>query len=482
MLEATPIVLTRRPTRPREAPPGAFPAPILRDLVSGGDTRLDVDPGTGLNQYGVGPAPDDELISFASTTANTISSGAFNEALLTRAAIEPARTGGHATALVQPYEALTAEIARLLGIGPDVTVVPVASGTDGALYASWLAARDPGKPLHAILVGAIESGSGVPLAARGRHHAIRAPGGETVEKGASALPSPRDISVEDVPIRDPAGRPIAADVLDQAVRVAVGRAIESGARVLLHRMEGSKTGLTGPGMDLLAALGDRYGEDFRVLVDACQMRVEPARLGENLARGHAVLITGSKFIGGPPFAGALLLPRATRPLPTLPGYVDGVPRNLGLLLRWRAAVYEWRRFAAIDPTVVASRAAWFRTAVARAFASFPRARFLDDEASRAWPGTPTILPFTLSMGGAPLDLAACKKIHRALMEPAPGTRARIHIGQPVPLSGDAAALRIGLDARLIADLAVPPGETAPFDAMGRSLDLLVDRLRTILGD
>ena len=45
-----------------------------------------------------------------------------------------------------------------------------------------------------------------------------------------------------------------------------------------------------------------------VLVDACQMRLPLERIRACLAAGWMVLVTGSKFFGGPPFAGALLVP------------------------------------------------------------------------------------------------------------------------------------------------------------------------------
>ena len=86
-----------------------------------------------------------------------------------------------------------------------------------------------------------------------------------------------------------------------------------------------------------------------------------------------VLITGSKFAGGPPLSGALLLPEViatglrSAPLPP-EGLADYSARldwpeplqatfardltttaNLGLGLRWSAALAELKRFAAVDP-------------------------------------------------------------------------------------------------------------------------------------
>ena len=55
--------------------PLAAPVEVL--LTTGGDTRLAVDPETGLNCYGCSPRPRPDAITFASTTATSISDGAF---------------------------------------------------------------------------------------------------------------------------------------------------------------------------------------------------------------------------------------------------------------------------------------------------------------------------------------------------------------------------------------------------------------------
>src|SRR5260221_12500275 len=68
----------------RRADPGAGPLegpravdPAAQLLTAGGDSRLLVDPATGLNAYGCSPTPRPWAITFASTTATSISDGAF---------------------------------------------------------------------------------------------------------------------------------------------------------------------------------------------------------------------------------------------------------------------------------------------------------------------------------------------------------------------------------------------------------------------
>jgi hypothetical protein len=137
------------------------------------------------------------------------------------------------------------------------------------------------------------------------------------------------------------------------------RALAAGARCLVHLLDASKTGLAAPSREVLERLRARHGERLAVVVDACQLRLGRDTLRADLARGWMVLLTGSKFAMGPPFAGALLLPARLAdpagrdPLPegfgayfTRPDWPDAwrpltaaLPErpNLGLLLRWRAA-------------------------------------------------------------------------------------------------------------------------------------------------
>jgi selenocysteine lyase/cysteine desulfurase len=177
--------------------------------------------------------------------------------------------------------------------------------------------------------------------------------------------------VEPLPIRDDAGNPIPLPELDAAVERLAHIAAQQRARVLVHLVDGSKTGLRAPSAAAVKRLQRRLGEALTVVVDAAQMRVGIEQLREYLENGWLVMISGSKFFGGPPFSGALLVPpgiaqRARQMNPVPPGLASylsafDVPRswrswraalpatpNVGLLLRWRAALAEMRAFHALD--------------------------------------------------------------------------------------------------------------------------------------
>ena len=86
------------------------------------------------------------------------------------------------------------------------------------------------------------------------------------------------------------------------------RRSRDGARVLLQIMDSSKLGWRAPSEACLDEIARRWPDKVLVVVDACQMRLGRRRLRSYLDRGYMVLITGSKFFGGPAFSGALLVP------------------------------------------------------------------------------------------------------------------------------------------------------------------------------
>src|SRR5262249_46296743 len=124
----------------------------------------------------------------------------------------------------------------------------------------------------------------------------------------------------------------------------------------------SKTGVHAPSLLCVERLRG-ISDDVVVVVDAAQGRFSRRGLRDVLANDYLVIITGSKFYGGPPFSGALLVPERFQPeqrgLNKLPSgfsdYFSAVEMpptwnqirraqlkraNTGLLLRWSAALAE----------------------------------------------------------------------------------------------------------------------------------------------
>src|SRR3984885_10221971 len=59
-------------------------APVDSLLITGGDSRLAINPANGLNEYGCQSTPCPETLSFSSSTATSISERAYDRALAAR--------------------------------------------------------------------------------------------------------------------------------------------------------------------------------------------------------------------------------------------------------------------------------------------------------------------------------------------------------------------------------------------------------------
>jgi hypothetical protein len=144
-----------------------------------------------------------------------------------------------------------------------------------------------------------------------------------------------------------------------------------GLDVVLHVLEGSKTGLVAPGIDGVRALLARFPSGLRIIADFCQMRpFSDAR--PYLELGAAIVATGSKFMGGPAFSGAVVLPPSWRR--------TGIVEDLkpGTLLRWEAALTEGAAYWRLDPLRRAVGLSRFTQTVRETGADFPEVDVLDD--------------------------------------------------------------------------------------------------------
>ena len=302
-------------------------------------------------------------------------------------------------------------------------------------------------------------------------------------------------------MRDARGAVRPAAAIDGEVERTVALAAAKGARCLLRVLDSSKTGAGAPSIAAVDHLCEKYGDTVTVLVDACQMRCDRAAIRAYAGRGWLVQVTGSKFFGGVPFAGALLVPRletgATRSCaPVAEGLADyagsfewpetwpsaraALPQacNVGLLLRWTSALESAGRLATVDQEDWLACARNLERRLSHVIEGSPGLSLLhtpvfdrtDLGMPDRWSDLPTILAFTIEdpATGAPLDLQALKQVHRLLMKDlsdricAAGrshnrdVMARpCHLGQPVQVNGgnagNRAVLRLCISARTIAE-------------------------------
>lgn len=450
-------------------------------LVAGGDDRIRLDPVTHRNKYGCGPRPEPGLLDFASSTASVISERAYAAADALRGTLARALHAALDEHLAgdlyaREMERLRQELLALAGLTdlPGLDVVFAASGTEAHLLATQLVMADASARPRVVMVEDVETGSGVRAALAGLHfgpHA-RGPG---VEPGEPI--TGRTTEVLTVPIREPDGQPRDASAIRADVEALVDGAIREDRPVLLVGVDVSKTGLVAPAPADLAAIQARDPERIHVLVDACQWRLTAHTLRAYLAAGFLVALTGSKFLTGPSFSGALLVPRAlterlrSRPLPgTLAPYsaraewpagwtaAQALPNapNFGLALRWQAALAELAAFNAVPDVQRRARLDAFARAASSALASRPELEPLAVPtgergsfcAHDAWDRLQTIFPFVLRhLDGSYLTSDETRAVYLALRARTPG----IQLGQPVAVGRrygvTVSALRLCASAR-----------------------------------
>jgi hypothetical protein len=447
-----------------------------RLLVSGGDERIALDPGTGRNRYGTprGKACDEAW--FSSSTATAISPRGYDAALTAYRSVIQARD---AWSIPAWFDRIRARLMSLFGT-PGAEIILSGSGTELELIALSLARSILRLPLTNLVVAPEETGRGVLLAASGRHFLGSTAFSEKVERGLliEGLEAPESLT-ETVEIRGECGIPRPPDGIDNEVVQKVEANIAHDRCVLIHLLDCSKTNRSGLRRSTASALMARYAGWVLVVVDSCQLRCSPEQIRADLRAGFMVMITGSKFAAGPPFAGAILLPpkivEQLRFLDLPPGLLAytaaedwpvalrskisrqfAVTDNVGAGLRWEAALAELEKLFALPVR--------FREAVAEAFAKAVERRVLENPRLALvdrWPvdglqASTTIFPIvTVAQDKDPL---ASETVHRSLRlplpdDPLPGTSKRVfHVGQPVSI-GNRSALRVCLSASQVVDAA-----------------------------
>lgn len=451
------------------------PAPAIEELAlrltQGGDERLILRPAPGapygLNRYHSAPYPR-PVLAYASSTANDLSPEAAEHLL---------RLG---PALGENYPVFLGEARNRLraayGLAQDTEIVFAPSGTDLEYVALAAARRHRHEAIHNVLLGADEVGSGCIHSAHGRYFAAGTALGIATTLGAP-VDGMEQISLADVPVRCGRGEARGNAEIVAAVRGEIEAAARRGARTLVHLVHGSKTGLVLPARQDCEALSREYGDDVLFVVDACQARITGRAVRRYLDAGMIVLLTGSKFMGGPPFSGFALLPpdlvREAAPLPAGLATIfrqgewssawHGAERlpgggNPGLAARLEAALFELERFQALPFDTVVEVIAAFEAAAHETLLTGGIALVAPPSDSHA----PEAVDHPIAMCSlVTLDISALP--HAATFEMAQALHARlaltgIRLGQPVKAvragEGWGGTLRIGLSMPQVVRAAV----------------------------
>lgn len=463
--------------RPRREPAADTLPPTARLLTEGGDFRLALDAASGLNLYGCGPLPDPALLAYGSSTASVISREGYDGAELLRGRLLDAlKTASPAAVYRREMERVRGELRRLCELPPATEVIFSPSGTDSHALAAFYAGCGESRPARIVMMEANETGKGVAAAL-----------------AESGLDNPPEVMP--VRVRRDDGEPRPSADIDAEAGALAGEAAAEGRRVLLIVTDQSKTGLVAPSPGLGLALRHRFPDKIDVLVDACQFRVAPPTLRAYLEHGFMIALTGSKFMTGPSFSGALVLAQETakrlpaRPFPALLAASSAradwplnraMPEtaNFGLLLRWEAALRELRAFRSLPEAAVIAFIRDFSAAIQRRLRAdpllepLPTPRLDRRPLAKAnnWDHLQTIFPFLLyhaDAGRRPLSAQETLHVYRRLpvdsrdhplfAADAAIAGLRCQLGQPVACGErggiGVSALRLCVGARLVAKAA-----------------------------
>lgn len=429
----------------------AFALPPLESLLTqGGDARIVLQRETGKNQYGMRPHPEQSLLALGSATASPLSESTYFALAQAHKRLQhEIQRDGEIIAYADEVHRIKQALLELCGLQnlAGLELLLTASGTDSHRVASELLCNaNAGKCLKIVMVEISETGSGV----------------------WAALNTNLNTECVCVPLRQADGTPRHADEIDAEFDDHLTAATHNGQPVLLVMADCTKSGMIAPSVNFALSCLQRFGESLTILVDACQFRLAPTTLHSYLSHGLMVALTGSKFISGPSFSGALLLPEmfAKRLNIEQKQVISKEGSNFGLLLRWIAALKEWRNFNALSNSVILNFLTAFKQAIQQQMARYPALEYLPTPPlSRApfpdnshWDGQPSIFPFIVFHQQAngtktPFNQAETRELYLRLQNDT--ALSRFQLAQPVACGQrdgiDISALRLCLSARQIVE-------------------------------
>lgn len=455
---------------------------LTRWLEHGGDDRV-VGDADGLNPYRASMFPRDS-IPLGSCTASSMGRRGWDAAAIALAGWQASTDpDAYSSGLL---DAVRTELTQTFQLPASTSICLVPSGTDALYLVSSLALRRTAR-VHHVVVGASELGGGTLDACIGRAFSPMRPLGEGPE--GEALPGLADrCTSESIYLRASTGERLDIAATDAEAHARAHAAAGPDVTVIVHLVAHSKTGLRAPSLAMCVRLQRELGEGVLIMVDAAQGRLSPDDVCTALRHGHVVMFTGSKFYSGPPFSGALLVPEPWSQDPgALPAVLsdwfarDGLPAhwtgaraslraatNLGLALRWRAAMAEITAYHAVPPQRRARVYATFAGAVHEVLGLSPAVELEFPlppvhELATGLAAFPTVFGFRVRSGAGWMDKATLKRLHTLLdtsIEGHPDLLPRYHLGQPVVLGPPGeqrrTLLRVALGGRLVTDFNAQP--------------------------
>jgi len=368
-------------------------------LQYGGDDRLTLDLKVSkLNKYFSSTIPRVNVLRRGSCTCSTISLEAYLSADMKRVELlKSTLTGSDTDKLIEvECDLIRSRIFEVLQIpedGPEVILFP--SGSDAEFLPLMIgisrtiaksSASNTNPKVFNYVVAAGEVGSGTPNAATGKHFSALSPKG-IEQKMNDTLKGLNDNMIETI-LYKPRSKTGSAEFLEDEIALSISQKLSQSENsiAILHLVVASKTGLIYPSISTINKLKEQYHDRLLITVDACQLRCQLDIVKKYIEQDFVVLITGSKFFTGPPFSGAVVIPKQAKlelenyirssssngpvglrdyltkcdipfTMPEMKKFISGGLENSewynpGLLLRWHCALPIMEAYRKIDTVSV----------------------------------------------------------------------------------------------------------------------------------
>lgn len=421
-------------------------------ITSGGDERIRIDPATGLNKYLLSPMGYEGLLCRSSCTCNTLNEETY-EAV--KSTYNWYQNVGFDKVQSNQIDRLYSLLSKDYHNEFDIFIAP--SGSDLAYLPLFVAnILYPGQKIKSFITCPEELGSGSIYAMSGEFFYDIDQYGIEREKGSKIFYD-LDIETFKFPARNKAGQIInhQSNVLEKIEEYR--QCAKLGQLVV-----GSKSGIE----DNLEIIQE-CKEDVIWSVDLCQLRNSSSLIHKLLDWNAMIMITGSKFYQAPPFCGLMLIPKSiSRRIAEFRGNVDAgfhhifssyhFPlswshlrskfksfENLGLLLRWEAAIVEMEKFDKIPINVSMDMVKLWHDTIQEEIKNFDNLELMPHQEHT----NNSIISFRIKVGNGYLGYDDLKEIYdKSILQPHQGLNngyTRFSIGQPVRY-GEEAFLRIAL--------------------------------------
>lgn len=476
-------------------------------LISNGDDRLLLDKNKISNKYGCRPIPYKHL-SYSSSTASTIEFDTFN--YIKKYFRDNEDKINDFGWIENEYQLIRDKLRAYIGLEDNVDIALGSSGTDLELVP--LVYFNPNRKIFNIVVAPDEVGGGIKNIAQAKHFSEHLTNGAKVKIGETIKGfQSYDIEYSPVLIRKDSGDFLGNDIIEKKILEEIENHYYT-ANIILHIVYKSKTAIVTPRESFIKHISKVY-PNVLFVIDACQYRVNQATLKKFIKYNAMVLLTGSKFFGAPPFCAAVLVSPLLRERFTIErempyGLSDYFSRfefpirwktfdkvlnktlNIGLLLRWNAAIYEMKNFSLVNKnrflhTVEIFNYVFKELESLMDFFEIEDIPEVDMLNKMEKSFSQTILTFSLK--DESLTYEDARKLYKQLLETENMPleyQTACHIGQPVKIKKNChghwrASLRISLNARFFSDYS---GEVSKlqYENIKQNLSVILSKLQFLI--